>query len=146
MYKDHCSGFLETWAEHAKQPPSLHSYQGHLQLLLSLVCEIYWTGLILFRVLNWSSQAWGPGAELAACGQGWVLIQGFDKHKPQKPDSLSNCIVSPGPRDGRIRLQESRLVDTSCQHHLAGVTQCQSCVQAAGEVGVLTGHSQKSRR
>lgn len=37
-------------------------------------------------------------------------------------------------------------MDTSCQHHLAGVTQCQSCVQAAGEVGVLTGHSQKSRR
>lgn len=36
------------------------------------------TELVLFRVLNESSQARGPGAELAACGQGWMLIQGFD--------------------------------------------------------------------
>lgn len=51
-----------------------------------------------------------------------------------------------GPRDGRIRLRESRLEDTSCQHHLAGVTQCPSCVQAAGEVEILTSHSQKSHK
>ncbi|ERE86931.1 putative JmjC domain-containing histone demethylation protein 2C [Cricetulus griseus] len=51
-----------------------------------------------------------------------------------------------GSQDGRIGLQESRLRDTSCQAHLAGITQCQSCAQAAGEVGVLTSHSKKSQR
>lgn len=110
----------------------------------------YCSAMCVKLTLDWSclrfSQAWGPGAELAACGEGWVLIQGFDWHKPQKPDSLNSCIFSSGPRDGRIRLQESRLEDTPCHHHLAGVTRCQSCVQAAGEVGVLTGHSQKSHR
>ncbi|XP_021498079.1 lysine-specific demethylase hairless isoform X2 [Meriones unguiculatus] len=52
-----------------------------------------------------------------------------------------------GPQEGRTSLQESRLVDTSCQAHLAGITQCQSCAQAAaGDVGVLTSHCQQSHR
>ncbi|XP_012582394.1 PREDICTED: lysine-specific demethylase hairless isoform X1 [Condylura cristata] len=47
-----------------------------------------------------------------------------------------------GPRDGRAGLQDPGLQDTTCVTSLAGITQCQSCGQAAGEAGGLACHSQ----
>uniref|UniRef100_A0A8C6CAD4 Lysine-specific demethylase n=1 Tax=Monodon monoceros TaxID=40151 RepID=A0A8C6CAD4_MONMO len=47
-----------------------------------------------------------------------------------------------GPRDIRASLQDPGLQDTPCVAPPAGMTQCQSCAQAAGEAGGLACHSQ----
>jgi lysine-specific demethylase len=64
----------------------------------------------------------------------------------QKCRLLSNCIVPSGPQDGRTSLQNPVPQDTPCPSLSAGITQCQSCAQAAGEVGGLAGHSQEVQR
>ncbi|XP_023406797.1 lysine-specific demethylase hairless isoform X1 [Loxodonta africana] len=51
-----------------------------------------------------------------------------------------------GTRDGRASLQDEGLQDVPCPAHLAGVSQCQGCAQAAGEVGGLACHSQHAKR
>ncbi|XP_006864467.1 PREDICTED: protein hairless isoform X2 [Chrysochloris asiatica] len=51
-----------------------------------------------------------------------------------------------GPRDGRASLQDEGLEDRTCPPPPAGVSQCQSCAQAAGEVGGLACHSQHVQR
>lgn len=51
-----------------------------------------------------------------------------------------------GPRDGRTSLQDTEHQDARCSAPLAGVAQCQSCAQAAGEVGGLACHSQQVPR
>ncbi|XP_007126354.1 lysine-specific demethylase hairless isoform X2 [Physeter macrocephalus] len=47
-----------------------------------------------------------------------------------------------GPRDIRASLQDPGLQDTPCAAPPAGMTQCQSCTQAAGEAGGPACHSQ----
>nr|XP_031298107.1 lysine-specific demethylase hairless isoform X2 [Camelus dromedarius] len=47
-----------------------------------------------------------------------------------------------GPGDGRASLQDPGLPDTPCAAPPVGITQCQSCAQAAGEAGGLACHSQ----
>ncbi|KAM9622517.1 lysine-specific demethylase hairless isoform 1-T1 [Trichechus inunguis] len=51
-----------------------------------------------------------------------------------------------GPRDGRASLQDKGLQDVPCPAHPAGISQCQGCAQAAGEVGGLACHSQHTQR
>ncbi|XP_057580562.1 lysine-specific demethylase hairless isoform X2 [Hippopotamus amphibius kiboko] len=51
-----------------------------------------------------------------------------------------------GPRDGSASHQDPGLQDTPCAAPPAGVTQCQSCAQAAGEAGVPACHSQPVSR
>nr|XP_036880580.1 lysine-specific demethylase hairless isoform X1 [Manis javanica] len=51
-----------------------------------------------------------------------------------------------GTQDGRASLQDSGLQDTPCSASRAGITQCHSCVQAAGETGGLVCHSQQGPR
>ncbi|KAM9194205.1 lysine-specific demethylase hairless isoform 2-T2 [Dugong dugon] len=51
-----------------------------------------------------------------------------------------------GPRDGRASLQDKGLPDVLCPAHPGGVSQCQGCAQAAGEVGGLACHSQHTQR
>ncbi|KAB1256115.1 Lysine-specific demethylase hairless [Camelus dromedarius] len=50
--------------------------------------------------------------------------------------------LAPGPGDGRASLQDPGLPDTPCAAPPVGITQCQSCAQAAGEAGGLACHSQ----
>ncbi|XP_023620094.1 lysine-specific demethylase hairless isoform X5 [Myotis lucifugus] len=51
-----------------------------------------------------------------------------------------------GPRDGRAGLQDPGRQDAPCSAPPAGIAQCQSCAQAAGEVGGLACHSQQVPR
>ncbi|XP_045391273.1 lysine-specific demethylase hairless [Lemur catta] len=51
-----------------------------------------------------------------------------------------------GPRDGRASLQDPGLPDIPCVALPAGLAQCQSCAQAAGDGGGLACHSQQVRR
>uniref|UniRef100_A0A8D2ATD1 Lysine-specific demethylase n=1 Tax=Sciurus vulgaris TaxID=55149 RepID=A0A8D2ATD1_SCIVU len=51
-----------------------------------------------------------------------------------------------GPQDGRTSLKDPGLQDIPCSALSAGITQCQSCAQAAGEVGGPTCHSRRPRR
>ncbi|XP_054434748.1 lysine-specific demethylase hairless [Pteronotus mesoamericanus] len=51
-----------------------------------------------------------------------------------------------GPRDGRASFQEPGHQDAPCSAPPAGAAQCQSCTQAAGEVGGLARHSQQVPR
>ncbi|XP_007948999.1 lysine-specific demethylase hairless [Orycteropus afer afer] len=51
-----------------------------------------------------------------------------------------------GPQDGRASLQDEQLQAIPCPAHPAGVSQCQSCARAAGEVGGLACHSHHVRR
>ncbi|XP_006884964.1 PREDICTED: protein hairless [Elephantulus edwardii] len=63
-----------------------------------------------------------------------------NKAEAERPDDQR------GTGDGRVNLQEEEIQDTPCTAHPAGVCQCQSCAQAAGEVGGLAGCSQHVRR
>nr|XP_012594715.1 lysine-specific demethylase hairless isoform X4 [Microcebus murinus] len=51
-----------------------------------------------------------------------------------------------GPRDGQASLQDPGLPDIPCVALPAGLAQCQSCAQAAGDGGGLACHSQQVRR
>ncbi|XP_021116890.1 lysine-specific demethylase hairless isoform X5 [Heterocephalus glaber] len=51
-----------------------------------------------------------------------------------------------GPQGGRASLQDAGPQDTPGPALSAGITQCQSCAQAAGEVGALACHSQQAWR
>lgn len=51
-----------------------------------------------------------------------------------------------GPQDGRTSLQDTEHQEARCSAPPAGIAQCQSCAQAAGEVGGLACHSQQMPR
>lgn len=51
-----------------------------------------------------------------------------------------------GPRDGKTSLQDPGLQEAPCSAPPAGIAQCQSCTQAAGEAGGLACHSQQAPR
>ncbi|XP_046303819.1 lysine-specific demethylase hairless isoform X3 [Marmota monax] len=51
-----------------------------------------------------------------------------------------------GSRDGRTSLKDPGLQDIPCPSLSTGIAQCQSCAQAAGEVGGPTCHSQRAQR
>nr|XP_019569850.1 PREDICTED: lysine-specific demethylase hairless isoform X3 [Rhinolophus sinicus] len=51
-----------------------------------------------------------------------------------------------GPQDGRTSLQDTEHQEARCSAPPVGIAQCQSCAQAAGEVGGLACHSQQMPR
>lgn len=91
----------------------------------------------------------GPGPKDWAgsvCGQLGAKAGSGVRTNPGRPRLLTSCIVLSGPRDGRAGLQDPGLQDAPCSAPQAGIAQCQSCVQAAREVGGLACHSQQVPR
>lgn len=77
----------------------------------------------------------------------WGLRQGLGVcTSPGRPGPLTSYFVLSGPRDGRAGLQDPGRQDAPCSAPPAGIAQCQSCAQAAGEVGGLACPSQQVPR
>lgn len=76
--------------------------------------------------------------------QGWQEVP--DSSFGNQAESKQHTECS-GPRDGRASLQDPGLRDTpSLAPPTGGITQCQNCVQAAGEVGGLVCDAQQVPR
>nr|XP_045372627.1 lysine-specific demethylase hairless isoform X1 [Camelus bactrianus] len=84
-----------------------------------------------------AKRASGPFPGRGARGWQDVLDSSFgNKEETEQHDDHR------GPGDGRASLQDPGLPDTPCAAPPVGITQCQSCAQAAGEAGGLACHSQ----
>lgn len=91
----------------------------------------------------------GPGPKdwaSSVCGHLGAKAGSGVRTSPGRPRPLTSCIVLSGPRDGRAGLQDPGRQDAPCSAPPAGIAQCQSCAQAAGEVGGLACHSQQVPR
>uniref|UniRef100_A0A8C5NXR3 Lysine-specific demethylase n=1 Tax=Jaculus jaculus TaxID=51337 RepID=A0A8C5NXR3_JACJA len=78
-------------------------------------------------------------------GQGtraWQEV--LDTSTESKPEAEE--LRGKGRQDVRVSLQDPKLQDTSCSALLTGIPHCQSCAQAAEEMGGLTSCSEQSQR